>query len=221
MELEHGIRHRQDKTHPSWRVSAVLFSRQCQQLSTRLRWLILCPCGQPGRLHSQLFLFTEMTPHPGGPTLRLGLQTDDPGRQSDGPGLLWEEPGGWTTRESPLGPVLQSQGLHQLIHLPDRLLLWISLRLWILRTRLSRDPFPTIRMKTAITRRSRQPSISCSGRLLRLPRDHSKSTPPRHTGRPGHCFWIWATVRLQIGYRGWTSLLSKTRWLLLPVLPKG
>ena len=45
IELQQGIRHRRDKTHPSWRVSAVLFSRQCQHLSTRLHWLILCPCG--------------------------------------------------------------------------------------------------------------------------------------------------------------------------------
>ena len=157
MELQQGIRHRRDKTHPFRPVSAVLFSRQCQQLSTRLHWLISCPCElccsnrwtrvwrfpmpRPGQLHSQLFLFSEMTHHPGGPTLCLGLQTDDPGRRPDGPRLLWEEPGGWTTRESLLDPVLQSQGLHQLIHLPEMLLLWISLRFWILRPRSRRDPF--------------------------------------------------------------------------------
>ena len=103
-------------------------------------------------------------------------------RTSDGPGLLWEEPGGWTTRGSLFGHVLQLQGLHQSIHLPEMPLLWISLRLWILRTRSRRDPFPTKKMKTAITRRSQQHSISCSDKLLRLPRDRSKSTLPRHAG---------------------------------------
>ena len=172
IELQQGIRHWQDKTHPFWQVSAVLFSRQCQQLSTRLRWLISCPSGlccsdrwtrvwlfpmpRPGRLHSQRFLLPEMTtPHPGGPRLHLGLQTDDPRRQWNGPGHLWEEPGGWTTLESP------SEGLHRLIHLPEMLLLWIFRLLWTLRTRSRRGPLPMMRMKTAITRRSRQPSINC------------------------------------------------------------
>ena len=104
MEPQQGIHHRVDKTPPSWRVLAVRFSHQCQHLSTRLHWSTLCPCGlccsngwtrvwrfpmpRPGRLHSQLFLFPEMTHHPGGQTRRLGLQRDDPGRRSDGPGLL-------------------------------------------------------------------------------------------------------------------------------------
>ena len=181
MVLQQGTRHRQDKTQPFWRVSAVLFSRQCQQLSTRLHWLTSCPCGlwccdgwtrvwlfpmpRPGRLHNQLFLLPEMmTPHPGGPRLHLGRQTDDPGRQWDGPGHPWEEPGGWTTLESPHAPVLQSDGLHRLIYLPEMLLLWIFRRLWTLRTRSRRGPLPTMRMKTAITRRSRQRSINQSFR---------------------------------------------------------
>ena len=63
-------------------------------------WLF--PMPRPGRLHSQRFLLPEMmTPHPGGPRLHLELQTDDPWRQWDGPGHLWEEPGGWKTLESP------------------------------------------------------------------------------------------------------------------------
>ena len=101
MEPQRRIHHGVDKTPPSWRVLAVRCSHQCQHLSTRLHWSILCPCGlccsdgwnrvwrfrmpRPGRLHSQLFLFPEMTHHPGGQTRRLGLQKDDPGRRSDGP----------------------------------------------------------------------------------------------------------------------------------------
>ena len=44
MEPQQGIHHRVDGMPPSWRVLAVRFSRQCQHLSTRLRWSILCPC---------------------------------------------------------------------------------------------------------------------------------------------------------------------------------
>ena len=43
-----------------------------------------------------------------------------------------------------------------------------------------------------------------------------KVKPTGHTGHTGHRFWIWVTVRLQIGYLGWTRLLSRTRWLRWP-----
>ena len=217
-------------------VSSPLFPSM-QHLSTRLHWLVLCPCGlccsdrwtrvwwflmpRPARLHSQLFLFPEMTHYPGGQTHRLGLQKDDPGCWSDGSGLPWEESGDWTTWHSRLGQVLPLQGLHQWSHLPEMLLQWIVLRLWIPRTRSRRDPFPMRKMKTVTTRGSQQRSISCSDKLLRLQRDHSMSTPPRHAGRQGCRYWIWATLRLPIGYRGWISLHSKTRWLLLSVSLKG
>ena len=134
MVLQQGTRQLQDKTHPCCWTSAVFRSHHCREGSTRLLWLISCPCGlwcsvgwtrvwlffmpRPGLLHSQPFLRPEiMTPHPGGPRLHLGRQTDDPGRQWDGPGHLWEEPEGLTTLKSPHLPVRPSEGLRRLIHL--------------------------------------------------------------------------------------------------------
>ena len=142
MVLQQGTRQLQDRTHPRCRMSAVFCSRHCQERSTRLLWLISCPCGlwcsvgwtqlwllfmpRPGQLHSQPFLRPEMmTPHPGGPILHLGSHTDDPGCQWDGPGHLWERPEDWMTLESPHVPIRPSEGLHRLIHLPEMLLMWI------------------------------------------------------------------------------------------------
>ena len=236
MVLQQGTRQLQDRTHPCCQMSAVFCSRHCQERSTRLLWLISCPCGlwcsvgwtrvwlflmsRPGPLHGQLLLHPEMmTPHSEGPRLHLGRQTDDPGCQWVGPGHLWDGPEDWTTLQSPHVPIRPSEGLHRLIHLPEMLLLWIFRRPWTLRTRSRTGPLPTMRMKTALRRRSRQPNINCSGRLSWLPKVPSRSIPPGHAGRPGRHFWISATVKSQIGYLGWTSPVSRIPWPLWHVLP--
>ena len=93
MILQQGTRQLQDRTHPCCRMLAVFCSHHCQERSTRLLWLILCPCGlwcsvgwtrvwlflmpRPGPLHSQPFLCPKMmTPHPGGPRLHAPRTPD-------------------------------------------------------------------------------------------------------------------------------------------------
>ena len=175
MVLLQGTLQWQDRIHPCYRMSAVCFSLHCPERSTRLLWLTSGPCGlscnvgwtgvwlfhmpRPGPLHRQLLRPEMMTVHPGGPRLHLGCQTDDPGRQWDGSGHLWEGPQWWTTLETPHVPVHPSEGRHRQNHLPGILLLLIFLLPW--KTRSRTGPLPTMRMTTALRRRSLQPSTSC------------------------------------------------------------
>ena len=165
------------------------------------------------RLSSHLYLFLNMTQTTRDQPRRLDLQqepslqrgspirlrvllvlsSDGPRRPIDRPGLPWDRPEHpWEDLGTTASPGIQDHAPHspdprQWSPQQEMGLHSTSMQRW---TWIPREHFRRKRMLRATARRSLQRNMKSSGKLSLHPREHTRSTLPRLSERPGPLCWM-------------------------------